>query len=487
LLTIESFIAGMGALLTIMASFTGFAAQQLLLFTDCQRTDEAATVGIMKTNLYKASGARLAPGQYDDFLPMTVAMDVGIAQPVEDYTKILSYGCISGNCTFPSSNEAAFSTLAISHWCKDVTSEIQRVRYNGTVYSQPLQNSTVSLDIDDESDPLQFDPYSYTGVLLTGVSYLQYNGTLATIKMLYRPDPTIRTEYKALSCALYPSVNTYAAEVHTSVLKERLIESVPIGLNLLVVNQSMATEPDFKLARSHTIRNGSSVNCIGLKDPASNRLGIALGNVDKAPTDWTAPDLNATDYNRMWYPEDCVWALYHPSAYDIHNHLNLTFQAQQLQANPVSVDAFAGPVALRRMYRNDQYMNLDTVNEFLHNLTRSMTAIIRTNGAENFTHPAEGTMWYTTTCVRVRWKWISYPAIMIGLSAIFLVLVSIESSGVASERLWKSSILAMLFCDMDDVVTNGEKPATKRDMEHVAKSTSFSIGGEEDRLRLVAR
>jgi hypothetical protein len=136
------------------------------------------------------------------------------------------------------------------------------------------------------------------------------------------------------------------------------------------------------------------------------------------------------------------------------------------------------------MYRDDQYMNLDTVNEFMHNMTRSMTAIIRTNGPGNFTQSAKGTMWYTTTCIRVRWKWISYPAIMIGLSAIFLILVSIESRGIASEGLWKSSILAMLFCDMDDAVTDGDKPMTRQDMENVAKSTSVSRGGEGKRLRL---
>jgi hypothetical protein len=286
LLIIDSFIAAMGAFLTIMASFTGFAAQQLLLFTDCQRTNDAARVGVLKSNFHMASGERMASGLYDEFLPMSVAMDVGIAQPVEDYTNVLSYGCTSGNCTFPSSNEdAAFLTLAISHCCKDVTSEIQRVRYNGTVYSQPLQNSTVSLAVDGDSAPLKFDPYSYTGILLTGVSYPRYNGSLATIKMLYRPDQNKKSEYKALSCALYPSVNTYAAEVHTSVLQESLIESVPIGMNLLIVNQSIATEPDFKLARSYTSRNGSSVNCIGLKEQESNRFGVAMGNIDKPPVD----------------------------------------------------------------------------------------------------------------------------------------------------------------------------------------------------------
>jgi hypothetical protein len=436
-----------------------------------------------------ASGERMVPAEYDEFLPMSVSMDVGIAQPVEDYTNVLSYGCTSGNCTFPSSDKGAtFSTLAISHWCKYVPEEMEYLRYNGTVYSAPTQNGTWSLAIDDKSDPLRFDTYSYPETLKTGVSYSLYNGPLATIKMLYRPDQTKRAEYRAISCALYPSVNTYTAEVHTGVLKERLIESVPVGMNLLIVNQSVDAEPDFKLARSHTIRNGSSVTCIGVGQPAPDRFGIAMASIDAAPLDNDAPDLVESDYDKLWYLQDCVWAFYPPSVFGIHSHLNTTFQSQELLSNPQYSDAFAGPVALRRLYCNDQYVNMDTVNEFMHNMTRSMTAIILTNGPESYTQPAEETMWYTTTCIRVRWEWISYPAIMIGLSATFLILVSLESRGIASERLWKSSILARLFCDLDEVVTDGEKPVSRRDMEEVAKSTSVSLGGAGERtLRLVAR
>jgi hypothetical protein len=43
-------------------------------------------------------------------------------------------------------------------------------------------------------------------------------------------------------------------------------------------------------------------------------------------------------------------------------------------------------------------------------------------------------------------------------------------------------------CEMDDVVTDGDKPATRRGMENVAKSTSVSLGGAGERtLKPVAR
>jgi hypothetical protein len=158
-------------------------------------------------------------------------------------------------------------------------------------------------------------------------------------------------------------------------------------------------EPEYKLVRIHTIGNGSSVNCLGQEGEASNYFAVAQGDLDRPPSDWHAPDSKM-----LYYPADCVWAIYRSSTQTIWNHINFTFQAQQLQTDPVYSEAFGGPVALRRMYRDNQYMNLDTTNEFMQNMTRSMTAVIRTNGAQNFIHPAEGTMWYTTTCIRVRWK-----------------------------------------------------------------------------------
>ena len=92
-LTHTSFIAAMGALVTVMSAFTGFAAQQLVVFNDCLRTDESAAVGIRRSNFYNASGERIAAQRFDEFLPMSVAMDVGILQPLEDTTTLLSYGC----------------------------------------------------------------------------------------------------------------------------------------------------------------------------------------------------------------------------------------------------------------------------------------------------------------------------------------------------------------------------------------------------------
>ena len=76
--------------------------QQLIRFDECLLADHNATVHIQRTNVFGALGRRFGPLDLDVFPPMASAIDVGIIQPVEDLTSVLSHGCTTGNCTFPS-------------------------------------------------------------------------------------------------------------------------------------------------------------------------------------------------------------------------------------------------------------------------------------------------------------------------------------------------------------------------------------------------
>lgn len=71
---------------------------------------------------------------------------------------------------------------------------------------------------------------------------------------------------------------------------------------------------------------------------------------------------------------------------------------------------------------------------------------------------------------------------MIALTGVFLVLVAFENRGIENDRLWKSSFLAALFCDVEV----HETPVGKEEMSAVAKPTSVSFEGKSGRLRLVA-
>jgi hypothetical protein len=86
-----------------------------------------AIASILRTNNYAAAGAIVRNAYADTFPSMVVAINIGIIQPVQDLTAVLSH-CDSGNCTFPADNGAFFSTVAVSHSCKNITSEVQEIQ-----------------------------------------------------------------------------------------------------------------------------------------------------------------------------------------------------------------------------------------------------------------------------------------------------------------------------------------------------------------------
>ena len=101
---------------------------------------------------------------------------------------------------------------------------------------------------------------------------------------------------------------------------------------------------------------------------------------------------------------------------------------------------------LRQLYL-DGNMTFDTVNERIGALATSMTAVIRSHGgdgSQTFPQSTKGDVWVKTTCIIIRWPWITFPAVMVGLSGVFLLLVVIENRGIDQDRLWR--VLFLLLC-----------------------------------------
>jgi hypothetical protein len=183
---------------------------------------------------------------------------------------------------------------------------------------------------------------------------------------------------------------------------------------------------------------------------------------------------------------DCVWLLNRLSYLAMSQTLTTLFDQQDLQMGVRN--GVEGPIQLRVLFEGAN-TTLDSINKRMNSLATSMTSVIRTNGdswstiedAKSIPYLANGEMWVTTTCVYIRWPWITFPAVMIGLSGIFLLLVAIESRHIETDRLWKSSFLAALLCEVEV----HQQPVGKDEMKTMARSTSVSVGGNSGRLRLV--
>jgi hypothetical protein len=485
-------IAALGAFLTIMTAFTGFASQQLLVFDECLRRDSSAHVSIAKSTSYNLTGPRIGAGAFQVAEEMTSAIELGIIQPNQDQTTLLSRGCVTGNCTFPATNGTSYSSLAIGHTCKDVTSEVFTVPTNIT-YTGPDGNDYQRFWANLTAPDGENLSFSSTGLPIGGNSYTLSTraypdpdmGSIAVLQMI-----TIRevgqTNYTAYRCSIFPTMNTYGVNISKTRLEETLLDSVPVGVNMIsVVNKTVdERQTQFKRASSFVLRNGVREACTRRDTPSPGFEMVAEANIDAAPD----PKLGyPTDVEkRVWYyPTDCVWRFGQGAAMGTRFYIQQIYEEQLLTYYQSLQVGTSGSIHLRKLFREGN-ITLDTVNADMGNLTRSMSAVIRTFGVEGEAAYANGTQWYTTTCLGINWPWLSFDGAMIGLSAIFLVLVAIESRGIESERLWKSSVLATLFCEIDGPVTAMMKPVGKESMGTIAKSTSVSLDPSRQTLRLLS-
>jgi hypothetical protein len=122
----------------------------------------------------------------------------------------------------------------------------------------------------------------------------------------------------------------------------------------------------------------------------------------------------------------------------------------------------------------------------MRNLSVAMTAIVRTQGGEGDISYEEGTMLATTRCVDVRWQYLAFTVTIIVLAGSFLLLIARENRDTPASRLWKSSVLETLFCEVEHDRVNEAKTIYMAVMIHMARPTSVSVEGSKGTLKLVA-
>ncbi|KAH6344004.1 hypothetical protein HBI37_088780 [Parastagonospora nodorum] len=421
---------------------------------------------------------------------MVSAINVGILQPPGDLTNTLSSGCSSGNYTFSESGSPSFSTIAMRHYCQDITSRIRVLNETRTSDNKSSTGAYLRIDFGNK------ETFDWSQNPLGSSSR---HGSHWDDK-----------DWKAVNCSLFPVVNTYAANISGAVLQEELTESFPLrGIGGHSKKREMAdqdfaalqeeltdnfylqgtgghfrrpgtADQDFNnivftfahmMVTNHNLRGGKRESCEG-----SNRPGTGLREFMKSSNEPTYVTLEGhtnptSGWKWRYYPEDCIWTR------DILDGQNVTMTFK---------GGLGGSTHLRVLFEEGN-VTYDSIDERFRGLATSISAVMRTNGGSAYTRSlmeiARGTVWVNITCVSIRWPWIAFPAVMIGLTGLFLILVAIENRGIENDRLWKSSFLAALFCEAE----LHEKPVGKEQMKAVAKSSSMSLEGKNGTLRLIAR
>lgn len=486
-LTSASYVAVLGALTTILASLLGFFSQQLVQFQNCLEKNMTASANILWTNAYAQGGGSIQSNVNAAFPPMIAAINVGLLQRTGDLTNVLSSGCSTGNCSFSEVGNASYSTVAISHSCEDSTDSIHVL--NQTRINNSTVETYLGLDYGD-NNTFTWSNESSSGIGL--LSWMDLSSTSWPIYILSRSSP-FTYDWKVFNCSLSPTVNTYEARIQDAKLEEIQIESIPLQEVYTQFPQppvedynlsSIVISWRYRTATNYTIRNGIRESCEGSATNASGLVMFPKSSDEPNFVNSTGHTNPSAGWKWWFYPSDCIWSLHKVSRVTIEETLAEIFDHQNVTLGRRG-GAASGSAHLQVLW-NAGNMTLHSIDQKMEDLATQMTTVIRTNGGDgnlkNASDNAEGIIWTNTTCVYVRWRWISFPAATLGLTGLFLIWILFENRGIEKDRLWKSSFLAALFCEVE----MHQRPVGKKEMGSMAKSTSVSLEGSSGRLRMVA-
>lgn len=193
----------------------------------------------------------------------------------------------------------------------------------------------------------------------------------------------------------------------------------------------------------------------------------------------SATNTSTAEYE--YYPEGCLfqfgwgttWAL---RMYLQGNMLGGTLE-RSIANRPYGAD---GSPWLSAMFNNGS-ATLDTLQTYIDGLTNAMTAVIRKYGdSPTTTTQVKGTAYVSRTCVRVRWPWLSLPAALLVLAALFLGMMMWTTSH-GQEIAWKSSPLPLLFHGFDPEVVDKYRAAVlPGEMQEAARINLREAGETAD-------
>jgi hypothetical protein len=134
---------------------------------------------------------------------------------------------------------------------------------------------------------------------------------------------------------------------------------------------------------------------------------------------------------------------------------------------------------------NSGNATLDRVQSTFNSVSESITNRMRMEGYSLRTNNSGlvyGTVIQTTTCIAFSWTWLLFPASLIILTAICLVITMVQTIYEVEKPLWKSSILPLLYASPGTLlVASGEA----HDMEAKSKVTIARLENGEAKWSFV--
>ena len=237
----------------------------------------------------------------------------------------------------------------------------------------------------------------------------------------------------AASCAIFPCVKTYRAEIQNFVLNETELSTESFQNH----------ESGYTMWTKKILRHGKWFTCSNSTQPSSENnvpqfINSTVSNITGMETDVYA-----------YTQQGCVWNFALETKFALGNYIasNVWYGGLDGSINLNSPAAAHGNPWLEVMF-NSGTATLRTLQAYINGLANTLTAVVRKYGDASEATVVAGTTYRAETCIVVQWAWLSLPATLLLLAIIFLT-VTIWRMETRQVVLWKSSPLALLFHGVD--------------------------------------
>ena len=446
-------LTSLGASITILTLTIGPFAQQILQFSSCLIPLEGSSATVARTNNYTVGAFQLAVGDPYVDGKMAAALYQGLLNPPSNASALMSTYCQSGNCTFPHSNNTAYTSLAMCSSIEDIS---QLISGHGNVGNYGYETWNYTLP---------------SGLQLPGIHVLTTAAIPPKAKDQETPLLTLQALMVTINCSgaksmsedecsikpwairasLSPCIHMYGnVSFSNSIFEEHILSTTMLPFVPEIGYYSLAGDypslPDIDCSPSESLQ--------GNKTQPTSLLASGLRYVNHLSN-----ALNGSD--TLWYDSSCTYDFsYGPTTGLSASFTNIFFGSI---STPHSVtiprglsDQTIGDAWMLFLYADGQ-ANLTSAAAYMEGLAISMTAAIREGGDPSNSAPARGTAFGSQTCVGVKWAWLALPVVLLFLTLVFLVTTVVQSrrytrTGAAEDgrKPWKSSSLPLLWYGMRD-------------------------------------
>lgn len=116
-------------------------------------------------------------------------------------------------------------------------------------------------------------------------------------------------------------------------------------------------------------------------------------------------------------------------------------------------------------------VTFERIDNFLSNISATLTDYIRTRGNATYSVDAVGDVWHNSTCLEVQWPWIAFHATLAVLTLLLFILVLITS---LQQPVWKASPLVWILRGPNETELSGGW-STLDKMEEESKKMTISM------------